>query len=68
MHIYTVTGECASEIMGHIRGPEYMACLNDIVVEFRNKAKYDDSETTWSDVYEKLMGILSENDIDPFSG
>lgn len=57
-----------AELQDHLRGPEYAACLYEIVTQFRDKSKHSSTpETTWGDAYDLLWSILKEHNVDPFN-
>ena len=66
LHTYTIQSDDLSEIKEVIRGPEYLACLHDLLQELRRRAKYNDVQvTTWDEAYRLFLDTVRERAIDP---
>jgi hypothetical protein len=66
---FKVSSSEKRDIEVHARGPDYLSCIGEIVVQLRNRAKYGNTTaTTWDEVYSNVLAILREYNIDPSEG
>ena len=65
-HTYTIQSDDMAEIKAVMRGPEYLACLHDLLQELRRRAKYNEVQVTnWDEVYRLFLDTVRERAIDP---
>lgn len=45
---------------------KYKSLLREIYNEFRSKVKYTDEKGSWSEAYDKLWELASDEDVNPW--
>ncbi len=65
---YKIESNDKNEFYYYLKGPEFHSVLEEIVRQFRSKARYcEDSPPSWDDPYELLLDILNERNVDIYN-